>query len=398
MTPSRLVTTHCDSPAALAGDLCNALIRRCPELRPDPRHPSCVRARQPDGIPVRLELLPVMARVQPADAAEWFGDVRTGADLIDAWRRARTTKPFEESLGFTHVSGFADTFLEDLLEEARKSLDDQFAGRFADWLSRLDVYCAVKAMESLLCGPDSVVLFALAQERGWDIHFDHVAIRCGSAAGRHAENVVQLLTEFHGYTPATATGQAHYQFGRDWNAKPLFKVLDNGQVLRLFIDQSEAGNRRQIIQHWNHVYGFTPHHLALRATRPERGTRRAVPLATLLRDMNARGIATMAPTGGYTGGLLEQVFTRPTPVEAIPPQLLDRLSVIDPGLPGTIRNGKTIELVSRREMNPSMAQRLFQLWGIPARAEATGPSAPVYPYFLPAQAAHVIRTSIETRI
>ncbi len=47
-------------------------------------------------------------------------------------------------------------------------------------------------------------------------------------------------------------------------------------------------------------------------------------------------------------------------------------------------------------MPPELAERFFQLYGLPYTPENPLHSAPIYPYFLPEQAAHVIRTSLCT--
>jgi hypothetical protein len=58
-----------------------------------------------------------------------------------------------------------------------------------------------------------------------------------------------------------------------------------------------------------------------------------------------------------------------------------------------IENAKPIELVSRREMPLAFARRLYALYGLEFAPDNPRHSAPLYSYFLPAQAAHVIRTS-----
>ncbi len=60
-----------------------------------------------------------------------------------------------------------------------------------------------------------------------------------------------------------------------------------------------------------------------------------------------------------------------------------------------VENGKLTELVSRREMPTDFAQRYFSLCGITYNADNPQHSAPCYNYFLPAQAAHVINTSVQ---
>ncbi len=61
----------------------------------------------------------------------------------------------------------------------------------------------------------------------------------------------------------------------------------------------------------------------------------------------------------------------------------------------SIENGKLLELVSRREMTELLKPAYFALYDIEFDSENPLHSAPVYPYFLPVQAAHVIRTSVQ---
>jgi hypothetical protein len=53
-------------------------------------------------------------------------------------------------------------------------------------------------------------------------------------------------------------------------------------------------------------------------------------------------------------------------------------------------------MVSRREVPEAFARRFFDLYGL--RHDPAQPlhSVPGYQYFLPAQAAHVIKTSVQT--
>ena len=251
-------------------------------------------------------------------------------------------------------------------------------------------------MESLLNSKADIALLELASTQRWTIHFDHLAIRCGHAGRRDAEHVVELLRTEHEYAPTQVAGEDYYQFSDGWNAYPLYKILDNGQVLRLFIDQSDAQHTTQIIRHWNRVYGYTAHHMGLRATLTQNGVRRAVTLSELTAALAQQNIAALTPTGDYTEGLLLQVFTKPERNADIPTDLKDALRALDPELERAVQNAKLLELVSRDEVSPALAQRYFALYGL--QYDATNPlhSVPAYQYFLPAQAAHVINTSVQT--
>jgi hypothetical protein len=104
----------------------------------------------------------------------------------------------------------------------------------------------------------------------------------------------------------------------------------------------------------------------------------------------------MEATGYYTDGLLLQVFTRPERTTRIPESVRERLAQYGTGLENKIENGKLLELVSRKEMPVEFARRFYRLYGLNFELENPRHSAPVYPYFLPEQAAHVIRTSLVT--
>jgi hypothetical protein len=195
--------------------------------------------------------------------------------------------------------------------------------------------------------------------------------------------------------PSQVEGEDFYRFEDGWNAYLLYKILENGQVLRLFIDQSDAGNPAQIIQHWNRVYGYTAHHLAIRATRFEDGRRVAVGLSKLMHAVEAEGVGIMTPTGDYTDRLLLQVFTRPERNRNVPERLREVLRSCGAGLETVIENAKLLELLSRREMPPELAEAFFGLYDLPYEPDNPLHSAPIYNYFLPEQAAHVIRTSVQ---
>lgn len=344
---------------------------------------------------VSLDLTPVHAAPQTVTAQIYFGKVRTAVQLLDACIQARRAYRFEDALeADVPAHPFARDFVATILERARASLSDDDAVRIAQWVQHLDVYAAVKAVESLLNSNADLALLKVAETRGWTVHFDHVAIRCGSSRERAAERVVELLVAGHGYVPSQVSGEAFYNFPDGWNAYPLYKVLANGQVLRLFIDQSDAAHPAQIIQHWHHVYGYTAHHMALRATRQSNGGRVAVPLAEVMAALAGQGIESMTPTGDYTHGLLLQVFTRPERNLQIPGDIKQALAQIDARLPHAIENGKLLEIVSRREMSAAHARQWFALYGLEYQPQNPLHSAPVYGYFLPAQAAHVIKTSV----
>lgn len=378
--------------ARFGADLAAVLARDEPGLRRDPREAARLLAHRPDGDWAGFDLTPFVSVPGRAGAHDWFAGVRTRGAFFAAYGEARAAARLEQLEGGAHVHPFAQRFLEALMDRARAELNDAEAARIAAWLSHLDLYAAVKGAESLLASRADRLLLELAPQRGWFVHFDHLAIRCGPAGD--AERVARGLIEKHGYVRATVPGEERYVFEDGWNAYPLYKILDNGQVLRLFLDESAANVPAQIIQHWNRVYGYTAHHLALRATRWVSGRREAVPLAELHAALAEQGVETLEPAGGYAYGLLEQVFTRPARAEDVPVDVRAELAQLDPALADAIGNAKLIELVSRREMPPAFVADYFRLYGLKAKPGNPLYSAPAYGYFLPAQAAHVIRTSV----
>jgi len=385
-------------PERLAARLATCLARQSRGLRVDPRQAGRLLAERPDGGRVAMNLQPPDLRPQPVSAANCFRGVEGVKGLLDAYRLALTIAPplerdDREAMG--RVDRYAERLRERILERAERELDDREARRIARWLGRLDLYVAIKACESLLNSRDDRALLGIAARRGWTLHLDHLAIRCGSEERGDARRVTRLLCAHHGYQSPQVESERVYRFDDGWDACALYKLLDNGQLIRLFIDESSSGWPSQIIQHWNRVYGYSAHHLALRATRDGAGVPQAVALQELIAALTRAGVATLTPTGGYTSGLLEQCFTRPAPTPRLPPHLVAEFEGLDPQLAGQVSNGKLIELVARREMPPGLAAELYHHYGL--RYDPADPhhSAPAYAYFLPAQAAHVIRTSIE---
>lgn len=354
-----------------------------------------LQVRKPNETLATLDLTPFAATPAPSSALSFFDGAYTVEDLLAAYAEARHSLPFEEddAQAMERVAPYARQFIESVLSRAKARLSNDQAQLVAQWVKHLDVYCAVRSVESLLYSRADLALLEAGRELGWSVHFDHLAIRCGTRAHLDAERVEELLTEQHGYVASQVPEESFYQFPDGWNAYPVYKLLNNGQMLRVFIDQSDAEDRVQIIQHWNRVYGYTAHHLAMRATRLEGNQRVAVPLSEVMAVLAQRGVSIMTPTGEYTQGLLLQVFTRPEKDSAIPLTLKAELAKTDVTLPQVIENAKLLELVSRLEMKTPLARQLFGLYGLDFDPANPLHSAPLYQYFLPEQAAHVIKTS-----
>ncbi len=342
-----------------------------------------------------LDLRPFAAKPVGVSGLTFFSNVRCVSGLLSAYQSARQSLPFEmdSAAGRVHVSGYADDFLAAILARGNAALNNDQARLIGYWVKNLDVYAAVKAIESFLYSEVDLKLLEVGHDFGWDITFDHLAIRCSCREYGDAERVVSLLKESHGYVSAQMPNEVSYQFSDGGSAYPLYKMLSNGQVLRIFVEQSDDEQPHHIIQHWNHVYGYTAHHLGLRATVLLGGVRYAVPLPELMGAMLQAGAKSLTPVGSYTQGLLEQVFRAPEVNRDIPPALMSELARYGEGVTQVIENAKLLELVSRQEMTPALAAKYFALYGIQYDVENALHSAPVYQYFLPAQAAHGIRTS-----
>ena len=342
-----------------------------------------------------LDMTPFSACPAEVTALPYFDGVGSVSELLSAYQRAKHSLPFEADLpkATANLSDYADKFMDTMLARASATLTDQQAKLIAGWVKHLDIYCAVKAAESFFYSHADLKLLEIAPVYGWDVVFDHMAIRCGSQKNKDAERVSELLKEQHGYVSTQFSKEAYYQFSDGWNAYPVYKILNNGQVLRIFVDQSDANAPAQIIQHWNRVYGYTAHHLGIRATMLKNGRREAVPLDNVMRALEKEGIKILTPTGHYTQGLLLQVFTQPEKNFDIPKQLKEEITAQGSQLEKTIENAKLLELVSRRELNPEKAREYYELYGLKYDVKNPHHSAPVYQYFLPAQAAHVIKTS-----
>ncbi len=383
---------------AYAIELARHFVTESPALAIHPEDARKIVATKKNGELAILDCTPFVARAHTDSARDFFANVRGIADLITAYHAARRSKRFEDDLpeASASVHPYARTFMHDLFAQAERSCSDAHARVIAQWVSDLDVYVAVKAVESLLNSKADMGLMDVAAKRKWTVHFDHLAIRCGHAGRQDAERVVKLLRDEHGYVGSQVRGEEFYPFSDGWNAYPLYKILANGQTLRLFIDQSDADAPTQIIQHWNRVYGFTAHHMGLRATMMDNGQRRAVTLQEMMDALAADGIQSLTPTGQYTQGLLLQVFTKPERDAKVPSDIKQEMRAIHAELERTIENAKLLELVSRREVPEPFARRYFELYDITYDAANPLHSVPGYHYFLPAQAAHVIKTSVQS--
>ncbi len=383
-----------DPHQAFASQLAQQLHQSSPDILRDDQFAERVLIRKSDKQYASFDLTPFKARTQAVSARGLFSDIHSLQGLIERYYQARSLLPFEESLPiYQSIDSQARLYVMQIFEQAKGRFSDDDATRIAGWIRNLDIYTAVKSIESLLHSKADIALLKLTEEQKWNLHFDHLAIRCGSSANNSAEQVRDLLVNYHGYTTAQMPDADYYHFDDGWSAYLLYKILENGQVLRLFIDQSDEDHPEQVIQHWNYIYGFTAHHLAMRMTVSNKHT--AISLQDATRRLENKGIGTLTPTGLYTHGMLEQVFTQPEQDMLIRPEIRQRLESINTRLVDTLKNGKLLEIVSRVELPEQFKPAYFELYGLNYNPDNPLHSVPVYEYFLPAQAAHVIRTSTE---
>ena len=73
-----------------------------------------------------------------------------------------------------------------------------------------------------------MALLEISEKEGFDVHLDHLAIRCGNKKRGDARKVADMLIKIHGYNAPQLPGEAHYVFTDGWSASPLYKIMDNG--------------------------------------------------------------------------------------------------------------------------------------------------------------------------
>jgi hypothetical protein len=359
-------------------------------------HDKSIMIENSEGKEVVLNLDPPHLHAQNVTAKAFFNEVTNADELIIAYKRAKESLPFEEQndTAMQHVSAYAQTYLNTFLNDL-SSLTLSDVRNIVHFVKELDIYVAVRAIETFLSNRANLELLKIVKEnRNWFLVFDHLAIRTGSKNHNDAKRISDMLIKEHGYQRPQDKEQQYYEFSDGWSAFIVYKLLRNGLILRLFVDQSDAKN--QIIEHWNHVYGYTAHHLGIRVVRKVEEHLEAVPLLEVKELLHAQDIEVMQPAGLYTQGLLEQVFTKPQVDNNIPEELLESINkkIEDKSLLTAIKNAKLLEIVSRKEVSTELAQEIYHHYQLSYKKRDALFSMPVYHYFLPAQAAHVIKTSI----
>ncbi|VAW95678.1 hypothetical protein MNBD_GAMMA22-1835 [hydrothermal vent metagenome] len=363
----------------------------------DDKNQETVKIKNTQGALISLNLTPFESVVCNDIAVNYFQGVSSIAELINVYWKIRKEYKFENDISNLIIlnSSYSDDFLNTIFNNAIESIQDEDVLLIVDFVKKLDCYAALKSIESLLYSHSDLALLQIAKTQGWIIHFDHIAIRCGSSKNDSAKKVAKFLITEYGYNHPQISTEKFYLFNDGWSAYPLYKMLSNGQVIRVFVDQSQASSPEQIIQHWNQIYGFTAHHLALRATTIKEGIRTAVALPDIIQLMTDNNCEVLTPTGYYTVGLLSQVFTKPEKNTNLPNDIINEKKQISSNLPAMLMNAKLLEIVSRKELSPMLAKEYFALYDINYNITTPLHSAVYYQYFLPAQAAHVIKSSIE---
>ena len=343
---------------------------------------------------VLLDLTPLHLETKEVTAESFFNKITNADSLIQAYHKAKKSLPFEEDdpHAQSHVSSYAHHYMTHALESAQ-TLNDQQCQLIANFVKNLDIYTAVRSCETFFANRDNLLLLSVAKEQGWSVIFDHLAIRTGSKDREDARRIADYLIKYHGYTYLPVEGQKYYEFSQGWSAYIIYKQLQNGMLLRLFIDQSD--HNTQIIQHWNHAYGYTPHHLGLRCVQAHPHGIHALTILEVAQALKEKNVTILEPTGLYTKGLLEQVFTKPQRDENLPLILKETFDSYDPKLFEIIKNAKLLEIVSRRELPFEFKKLYFKALGLEFEEENPLHSAVFYNFFLPAQAAHVIKSSVE---
>ena len=343
---------------------------------------------------VLLDLSILRLQPQEVTAKAFFSEVYDAASLIHAYHQAKKSLPFEEDdpKAQTHVSNYAHNFMLHALESAQ-TLSKQQCQHIANFVKNLDIYTAVRSCETFFANRDNLTLLSVAKEESWTAIFDHLAIRTGSKNREDAKYIADYLIKYHGYSYPPVQGQNYYEFSEGWSAYIIYKQLNNGMLLRLFIDQSD--NDTQIIQHWNHAYGYTAHHLGLRCVQAHPHGIHSIPILEVAQSLTEKNVTILEPTGLYTQGMLEQVFTKPQRDEALPLKLKESFDSYDRNLFEIIKNAKLLEIVARRELPFEFKKLYFKELGLEFEEENPLHSAVFYNFFLPAQAAHVIKSSVQ---
>lgn len=329
-------------------------------------------------------LTPVDVPMEVADASS-FQQVNTIDELISQYWSVRNDNPFEHDIpdAMDNIHPWADEFLQQLMADAASQFDDRDAQLISKFVSTLDIYAAIKTIESLLNDPQDIALLKLAKQNNWQAHLDHIVIRCGNQKHEDGERLFNFLMKYHHYYPPQHIEDAYLLSNQGWNAYPLYKVMVNGQMIRIFIDQSDSEHEQHTILHWNHSYGYTPHHIGLRFTTEKSNSRMSVPLPAIINQLQKQNIQVFNPTDLNSTNLLQKVLIKPHKQNHLPADIMQGLAKKDPVLNTALTQGKLIGLVTRLELPENLKQKWFRLYQI--AYDSTNPihSVPAFNLFSP---------------
>ena len=122
--------------------------------------PDALQIQKDDQEVANIDLTPFIAKPQPATASKYFASVESVSHLLSAYEAAKSDYEFENDLddASAHVSVYAGEFLQSIFHRAKQVITDQQASLIGSWLTNLDVYTAVKSVESLLNSKADIAL------------------------------------------------------------------------------------------------------------------------------------------------------------------------------------------------------------------------------------------------
>jgi len=382
----------------VGSEIVDWLLSQHPDFTRDTSNPA--RLNVPLQLPdtqqtsASYNLTPVDVPMEVADASS-FQQVKTIDELISQYWSVRNDNPFEHDIpgAMDNIHPWADEFLEQLMANAASQFDDQDAQLIAQLASTLDIYTAIKTIESLLNDPQDITLLKLAKQNNWQAHLDHIVIRCGNQKHEDGERLFNFLMKYHHYYPPQHIEDAYLLSNQGWNAYPLYKVMVNGQMIRIFIDQSDSEHKQHAIQHWNHSYGYTPHHIGLRFTTKKSNSRIAVPLPAIINELQKQSILVFNPAKLTTTDLLQNVLIKPHKLNHLPDDIMHGLAEKESELTAALTHGKLIGLVSRLELPENLKQKWFRLYQI--AYDSTNPihSVPAFNLFSPVDSSNQLNLS-----
>ena len=180
--------------SSFANSLARHLLEHEAGFNSDSKQKQILHVHCNDSQVFALDMTPFIATPAAVSARQWFDGVNCVSTLLSAYQAAKQSLPFEMDFpeARKNVSAYAEDFLSALLSRANAALTDQQAALIANWVKHLDVYCAVKSVESFLYSHADLKLLEIAPDYGWDVVFDVMASRGGSQEYKDAETDSEL--------------------------------------------------------------------------------------------------------------------------------------------------------------------------------------------------------------